>query len=178
MIRQYYADAVFYPTLWWNMLLGRVLQVRNWWDPIGDDVILGAYPFEIDVPELSRLGVGAVVNTCHEYQGPTNAYEKHGIVQHHIPTTDFTHPSRKDVVSAVDFMDNQIRQGKKVYVHCKAGRARSATIVACWLIRNQQISAVEAQKQMLRSRPHVNKRIAERPVVLEFEKMESKLFTT
>ena len=39
------ARIIFYPTLWWNMLLGRWLKQRNWYDFITPHVIVGAYPF-------------------------------------------------------------------------------------------------------------------------------------
>ena len=151
-------------------MLGRVLKVRNWWDDVNEDIVLGAYPFETDVPELAKIGVRAVVNTCHEYAGPTQAYQEYSIEQFRIPTTDFTHPSQNDVEAAVAFMDDAIKKGARVYVHCKAGRARSATVVACWLIKNKKMTAMEAQNFLLRARSHVNKKLALRPVVIEFEK--------
>ena len=160
---QFYASAVFYPTLFWNMLLGRVLNVRNWWDAVDDDVILGAYPFPVDVGKLAELGVGAVVNTCAEYAGPVKEYQRFNIEQLRVPTIDFTHPSLESLQTATEFMDDQIRQGKKVYVHCKAGRARSATVVACWLIRYRRMNAEQAQQQMLQVRAHVNPMIASTP---------------
>ncbi len=152
------------------MLLGRVLKTRNWWDSVDENIILGAYPFAADVPSLAQAGVKAVVNTCHEYQGPVEAYEKYKISQLHIPTTDFTHPSPADVNLAVSFINEHVQQDHRVYVHCKAGRARSATVVACWLIQRYDISADQAQQRMLDARPHVNRRISHRPVVLAFEK--------
>ena len=166
---QIYADTVFYPTLIWNMILGRVFKLRNWWDAVDENVILGAYPFRSDVRKLSELGVGAVVNTCAEYEGPVAQYRQFGIEQLRVPTIDFTHPTLESLVRATDFMSLQIEQGKKVYVHCKAGRARSATVVAAWLIRNANMTADEAQELMLKVRSHINPRIAERPVVKEFE---------
>ena len=164
------ARTVFYPTLWWNMLLGRVLKVRNWWDPIDEFVVLGAFPFASDVPKLAEAGIKGVVNTCEEYAGPFAQYERHGIEQFRMPTIDFTHPKLDDVSRAVDFMDTQIEQGHKVYVHCKAGRGRSATVAICWLMKNKGMSAAEAQAFLLTKRPHVNPRLPERPVVQEFEK--------
>ena len=164
-----YARTIFYPTLWWNMLLGRLLKIRRWWDQVDDHVILGAFPFAVDVARLAEQGVGAVVNTCEEYSGPTAEYEKHGITQLRIPTVDFTHPKLKDVEKAVHFMDDAVSQGKKVYVHCKAGRARSATVVICWLIKNKDISADEGQRLLNQFRPHINQRLPERPVVQQFE---------
>ena len=168
-MKQLYASAVFYPTLWWNVLLGRIICVRNWWDDVNEHVVLGALPFESDVENLADVGIGAVVNTCVEYGGPVNAYKEFGIEQLRVPTTDFTHPSLQSVEKAVDFMEQQIENGKRVYVHCKAGRARSATVVACWLIKRFQMTANDAQQLMLKVRPHVNPKIELRPVVIEFE---------
>lgn len=41
---------------------------------------------------------------------------------------------------SVDFMDEVLRANGKVYVHCMAGRSRSATIVAAWLIKKKGCS--------------------------------------
>ncbi len=164
------AQTIFYPTLLWNMLLGRWLRVRNWWDRVDDKVIVGAFPFASDVESMVAEGVGAVVNTCEEYAGPEEAYSDHGIKQFRMPTIDFTHPSIDDVIAAVEFMEQQIAKGQTVYVHCKAGRARSATVAICWLIKSRQIPAVEGQKILTAARPHVNQHLASRPVVLEYER--------
>ena len=50
------ARVIFYPTLLWNVVLGRWLKVRNWRDPIDDHVVLGAFPFSKDVSELAGGG--------------------------------------------------------------------------------------------------------------------------
>ena len=162
------ALLVFVPTLLWNMLLGRLLRLRHWWDPVDDHVILGALPFSRDVARLQALGVAAVVNTCEEYAGPQTAYQKSGIEQLRVPTTDFTPPSLEHINQAVQFMDEQIAQGKKVYVHCKAGRGRSATVVLCWLVANRQMTAEQAHAHLVAKRPHVNRGLAQRQVVREF----------
>ena len=162
------ARSLFIPTLLWNMLLGRLLGVRRWWDEVDEHVILGAFPFARDASRLQGLGVRAVVNTCEEYAGPQTAYQEAGIEQLRIPTIDFTPPSLEDVEKAVQFMDEQIAQGKKVYVHCKAGRGRSATVVLCWLVANRQMTPEAAHAHLLSARPHVNRGIAQREVVQQF----------
>ena len=88
-------------------------------DEVDEHVILGAFPFARDARRLQALGVKAVVNTCEEYAGPQAVYRKAGIEQLRIPTIDFTPPSLEDIDKAVQFMDEQISQGNKVYVHCK-----------------------------------------------------------
>jgi atypical dual specificity phosphatase len=164
------ARSLFYPTLCWNMLLGRWLKKRNWWDRIDPQVILGALPLSKDIPYLAAEGVGAVVNTCEEYRGPLTEYEKFGINEFYMPTVDFTHPEFDDVCRAVEFIDAQIAKGKTVYIHCKAGRGRSATVAICWLIKSRQITAEQAQACLTEKRPHVNQFLVERPVVQRFEK--------
>lgn len=166
--RRIYAKVVWLPTLAWNVLLGRVLKVRNWWDRIDERVIVGAYPFPGDVPGLAAEGVRGVVNTCEEYPGPKAEYAKAGIEQLWIPTTDFTHPKLEDVQRGVEFVEEHVRRGDTVYIHCKAGRARSATVALCWLVKYRGLNAVEAQRLLLEKRPHVNRQLTERPVVAEF----------
>jgi atypical dual specificity phosphatase len=165
-----YAATVFYPTFVWNYLLGRTFKVRRWWDHIDPNVIVGAYPFKRDIEGLFQQGVRAVVNTCEEYRGPTLEYERLGIEQLHIPTTDFTHPRLRDIVLAVEFVQAHVLEGHTVYIHCKAGRARSATVALCWLVKYRGLTVEEAQATLINSRPHINPRLTERPVVRQFAK--------
>ncbi len=165
---RFYAQSLFYPTLAWNYMLARIFNRRRWWDRIDPLVIVGAFPFGRDVEGLYREGVRAVVNTCEEYAGPIIQYERHGIEQLRIPTTDFTHPRLKDVEQAVDFVQRHVDAGDTVYIHCKAGRARSATVAICWLMKYRGYSMDEAQAELLNKRPHINPRLTERPVVRQF----------
>lgn len=169
LLARLYARTVFWPTLAWNVLLGRILRRRNWWDRIDNHVILGAYPFASDVASLRGEGVRAVVNTCEEYRGPMQQYMQHGIEQLHIPTTDFTHPKLQDVEAAVEFIQKYKLQNDCVYIHCKAGRARSATVAMCWLIKYRGMSVDEAQQHLLSARPHVNSKLGDRPVIQRFK---------
>lgn len=165
MLDRLKARLIFFPTLFWNMLLGRWLRVRNWWDRIDDTLIVGAMPMESDVPKMAHEGVVGVVNTCDEYAGPQAAYQQHGIHQLHLPTVDFTHPTLESVERAVDFIERETAGGGTVYVHCKAGRARSATVALCWLLKSRGMTPAQAQALLLEKRPHVNRYLFARPVV-------------
>ncbi len=163
-----FASAAWLPTLSWNYLLGRVMHVRNWWDRIDEHLIVGAYPFARDVPALYQLGVRAVVNTCEEYAGPDKKYRELGIEHLRIPTTDFMHPLLATVQQGVEFIEMHAAQGHIVYVHCKAGRARSATVALCWLVKYRNYTPQDAQALLLRKRPHVNPHLTQRSVVQQF----------
>lgn len=163
-----YSRLVFWPTWAWNIMLGRILKIRPWWNEIDPRVLLGARPFRSDLETLRDGGVGAIVNTCEEFPGFVPDYRRLGMEQLYLPTVDFTHPSRSDIDRAVDFIDQQIAAGNKVYIHCKAGRGRSATVAICWLMHSRGMSLDQAQRHLLECRPHVNSRLAERPVVQQY----------
>lgn len=159
--------AFFYATLWWNRLLNLLLKERRWWDWVDDHVLLGALPVAGHVTQLKQLGIGGVINTCREYCGPLDHYKTAGIEQLYLPTTDFVPPTIEFIRDGVAFIDRHIASGSKVYVHCKAGRGRSATIVMCYLI-SKGMSAEDAQQLLLSKRPHVAKKLFEREVVKQF----------
>lgn len=59
-----------------------------------------------------------------------------GVEQLRLSTVDLTGvPSLENLHRGVEFALKHREQGSSVYVHCKAGRSRSATLVAAYLIR-------------------------------------------
>ena len=135
-----------------------------------EEVLIGALPMHRHVARLKAEGIGAVINTCAEYAGPVRKYADAGIVQLHLPTVDFTPPSLDDLCRGVEFIQQHRAAGRKVYVHCKAGRGRSATLVMCYLIK-KGLSIEEAQRLLLEKRPQVNPRLFQRAVVRAFAEL-------
>jgi atypical dual specificity phosphatase len=101
--------------------------------------------------------------------GPS-LYQQHHIEQLWIPTTDFNPPSLTQIDQAVDFITEAISRQEGVYVHCKAGRARSATVVLCYLMRQHGIDPLTAQQTIQAKRPHVLPVIYRREVVQQFHR--------
>lgn len=160
--------VVYWSILAYNVALCRVFRIRRWWSRIDDAVIVGGLPFHRDVARLHALGVRGVVNLCMEHPGPTARYQDFGIEQLWAPTIDFTHPSLETIRRGVEFIDRFAERGEVVYVHCNAGRARSATVALCWLCKTRGLSVLEAQDLLVRKRAQVNRRLGSRPVVLAF----------
>ena len=173
-MKRWMARSLFWPTLMHNFVLGRVLRVRHWWDRVDEHLILGALPFKRDAAALQRQGVTGVINMCEEYPGPTARYKQLGIEQLWLPTVDFNHPSEEFVESGAEFIERHAKSGGTVYVHCKAGRARSATIALWWLVRYRSMTPEAAQKKLLAARPHVNPRVYLRPVIQQLYKQLAK----
>ncbi|KAG8086150.1 hypothetical protein GUJ93_ZPchr0010g7738 [Zizania palustris] len=152
------ARVLFYPTLLYNVLRNRFEPEFRWWDRIDQYVLLGAVPFSSDVPHLKQLGVKGVVtlNEAYETLVPTSLYQAHGINHLKIPTRDYLFaPSVEDISQAVDFIHRNASQGGSTYVHCKAGRGRSTTVVLCYLIKYRNMTPEAALDYVRTVRPRV-----------------------
>ncbi|KAL3814992.1 hypothetical protein ACJIZ3_016260 [Penstemon smallii] len=152
------ARALFYPTLLYNVVRNKIQSEFRWWDRVDEFVLLGAVPFPTDVPRLKALGVGGVVTLNEPYETlvETSLYHVHGIQHLVIPTRDYLFaPLYEDICQAVEFIHGNALCGKTTYVHCKAGRGRSTTIVLCYLVKHKQMTPEDAYKYVRSIRPRV-----------------------
>ncbi len=164
---RYAARSLFYPSVAWNVMIRAVRRLARWnW--VDDDVLLGALPRRRDLTSLAQLGVTGVVNMCEEFRGHEKEQRAAGIEQLWLPTIDFTPPALTDIREAVDFIESHRSRGGKVYVHCKAGRGRGATIALCYLIRRYGWGVDRALQELRKRRPLVVRSLANRRVVHEF----------
>lgn len=127
-----------WPLILWVRLLCAVNRrgLRPFYSEVDSFVSIGSMPVgRPDAHFLAGKGVGAVVNMCREWRGPQHEYQAEGIVQHWAPTADVCEPSFIALLRAVRFMaDYRLAHGKRCFVHCKAGRARSSAVVFCYLV--------------------------------------------
>jgi len=162
-----FARVTFLPTLAYNVAMERVSS-RRWWDRIDDKVILGALPFRSEYTQdlIKQENIKGVVSMNEDYELALFSHQKEGwkklgVDFLQLSTTDiFSAPSQEKLIRGVDFISEITHQhkGSCVYVHCKAGRTRSATLVGCYLMSGHQREnwtpemAVERMKEV---RPHV-----------------------
>ncbi|KAH1251678.1 putative dual specificity protein phosphatase DSP8 [Glycine max] len=152
------ARILFYPTLLYNVLRNKIEAEFRWWDQIDEFLLLGAVPFPKDVPHLKKLGVGGVITLNEPYETlvPSSLYRAHGIDHLVIPTRDYLFaPSFVDINRAVQFIHQNATCGKTTYVHCKAGRGRSTTIVLCYLVEYKHMTPATALEYVRSRRPRV-----------------------
>ncbi|KAJ0106677.1 hypothetical protein Patl1_18430 [Pistacia atlantica] len=165
------ARALFYPTLLYNVVRNKFQAEFRWWDRVGEFLLLGAVPFPVDVPRLKGLGVGGVVTLNEPYETlvPTSLYHANGIDHLVIPTRDYCFaPSLSDISQAVDFIHENTLSRQTTYVHCKAGRGRSTTIVICYLVHHKQMTPDDAYDYVKSIRPRVLLASAQWQAVLEY----------
>jgi len=122
---------------------------KRWsWDYIEQHLILGALPrWPCHLEELKAEGIGAVLSLNEQWEmamSPTCIQEDCGMDHRQLPTPDFFPPTQKDLVEAVAFISKHIKNGTGVYVHCNAGKGRSACCVICYLMYAHGWTAQEA----------------------------------
>jgi atypical dual specificity phosphatase len=142
--------------------------LNSLYSPITRYCYLGCLPTYIDVKQLNQIGIEYVINMCAEYKGPIKTYEKYHIKQLYLPTIDSTAPSVKTIEKAIKFMNQALKEKKKIFVHCKAGMGRSATIVYCHLIVNENILPEDAIKLLKEKRPEITTSLVHYPSVKYF----------
>lgn len=176
-----FARVTFYPTLFYNVFMEKVTK-RNWYDRIDENMILGALPFRSFAPEMiQQENIKAVVSMNEDYElwvfsNNRAKWAKLGVDFCQLATTDiFEAPCQDKLWTGVRFINQFLPQDKRVaaageedqqllnredrvgtvYVHCKAGRTRSATLVGCYLMMRNGWSPERAVQHMRECRPHV-----------------------
>jgi protein-tyrosine phosphatase len=109
---------------------------------------------------LAWLGVQRVLNLVQddEYNRGSRqrvelALATHGIEEHRLRLTDFGRLPAEALESAVAEVLDSLEQGKKTYVHCRAGWQRSAAVAAGVVAIRNGIDIDEALTLVKRMKP-------------------------
>ena len=96
-------------------------------------LFLGSQYTALGLKKLIALGVTAIVNMReHDDFGEAG---HNGIKYLHLPTVDNTAPLMSVLIKGADFIDNEIKNGGIVYVHCRQGLGRGPTMAIAYLIK-------------------------------------------
>lgn len=118
---------------------------HDWWTPISDQIILGAIPLESHSERLKKNKVTHILTLLEPFELATGlitpihkkTLENSQIKNKIIPCQDFKGVSTERIHQAVDYMHEcMIQKNHRIYVHCKAGRGRSASVVVAYLLKH------------------------------------------
>lgn len=100
---------------------------------ISAHLFLGSQYNLVGLQKLKALGVTAIVNMRMHNTYSEAVYE--GIKYLHLPTVDNTPPPIDVLTKGADFIDEEIKSGGIVYVHCRQGLGRGPTMAIAYLIK-------------------------------------------
>ncbi|MFO7662782.1 MAG: dual specificity protein phosphatase [Chloroflexota bacterium] len=143
----------FYPAIRYTY---ERIQGHRWFDKITPQLWLGGAPtYERDYQFLLDNDITAVLDMRAEREGNLAFYKAHDIAYHRLKVLDALVPSPQYLSEGADWIDEQINQGRTVLVHCAKGRGRSATVVAAYLMRHQDLPYDDCHTMMKTVRPLV-----------------------
>jgi atypical dual specificity phosphatase len=143
--------------------------VSGWFEhfgfgPVGDELLTGAYPQDADdVAALVDAGVTRVFNLVQdvEYEGEGRAaceaaLANAGILEERVEVVDYGNLLPGHIERAVRIVRPWLAEGERVYVHCRAGMQRSATVAAAIVALEEGVEPTEALRRVSERNPRAN----------------------
>ncbi len=123
----------------------------------GSKPTLTITPFVPSLIYMLNLVSNRVLNvkfsSLYRYVSDQNLWTKHKIQHLRLPTVDFSNPQIENLFHGVEFLRTVRQENKTAYIHCKAGRQRSANLAACYLIDTYGMTPDEAARRIRSIRP-------------------------
>ena len=88
----------------------------------------------------------------------------------YVMSNDMGVPEFNDLTHAVDFIHRRITNKEPVLVHCLAGMGRTGVVLACYLVKYQNMSADEATQKIRDERPGSIQSYSQEEIIFRFEK--------
>ena len=119
------------------------------------NLYLGSQYNLIGLQKLKKLGITAIVN-MRMHSVYDDAHFAH-IKYIHLPTFDNTPPEIEDLIKGASFVENEIKNGGKVYIHCREGLGRGPTMTIAYLLKIG-VEFDDAFNMIKKVRPFINPR--------------------
>lgn len=131
---------------------------------VGDGLVMGAYPQDSDdVAALVAAGVTRVFNLVQDLEYDPGARDacsaalaEAGIEEQRVELVDFGSLTPEQIETSAQAVLAWLQQGERVYVHCRAGWQRSATVVAALVSLREGVQPHEALEILRARKPTAN----------------------
>ena len=120
-----------------------------------------------EVEWMQEEGVKTIVTIREE---PLDANWVNEMNYLHVLSDDMGVPSFEDLKNSVDYVHKKIQNEEPVLVHCLAGLGRTGTILACYLIKYEKMSAVDAIHHVREKRHGSIQSFVQEEIIFQYEK--------
>jgi atypical dual specificity phosphatase len=136
----------------WRKVYGKITKKPTNFSWLIQDKLAGSgMPNSIsEIDWIQKQGVKSII-TMTETSLPESWVKN--VKYFHVPTQDFSAPDLETLDEAVDFIETRIKNSEPVLIHCAAGIGRTGTILACYLVKYQNLSAKDAIQKVRKERP-------------------------
>ncbi|XP_049633431.1 dual specificity protein phosphatase 23 [Suncus etruscus] len=86
-------------------------------------------------------------------RNPPHAGSCPDLTHHHLRIPDFSPPAPEQIDRFVQLVDEASGRGEAVAVHCALGLGRTGTMLACYLVKAQGLTAGDAIAEVRHLRP-------------------------
>jgi len=103
---------------------------------ITDHLAVGPAPMSFAaLDDLRSQGVRGILNLCAEFTDLHSIEAEQGFEVYHLPIEDEQAPDLAELDKALDWLDEAIYLGKKVFIHCRHGIGRTGTVLNAYILR-------------------------------------------
>jgi protein-tyrosine phosphatase len=128
---------------------------------VGENLVMGAYPQDVDdVAALAEAGITRIFNLVQdlEYEpGARNAcvaaLAAAGIDERRVELVDFGSVPAAQIEAVTQTVLTWLEAGERVYVHCRAGWQRSATVIAAIVALREGVAPGTALELLRERKP-------------------------
>lgn len=152
----------------------------EWWNKIEPyNIYLGALPLKNKghLQEIADLGVTKILSLAENFELETGWFNQPvkaeefleiGIKVEHIPAIDFFPLTKSQIDRSIDILSRALLENHKVYVHCKAGRGRSATVIIAYLMTQEDLTFEEAYAFVKEIRPEIHLNSKQQQAIIDY----------
>uniref|UniRef100_A0A6B2LNK4 Uncharacterized protein n=1 Tax=Arcella intermedia TaxID=1963864 RepID=A0A6B2LNK4_9EUKA len=120
---------------------------------------MGRLPYTYEhLDNLKEIGVVGMVSVVEPWEMPfkiTEIQDSYGITVLLLPTPDYFSPTVPQIDEGIKFIDEQSKKGS-VYLHCHAGKGRSAIVMIAYLCVKNGWSLADSFRYVRSKRPIAN----------------------
>jgi dual specificity MAP kinase phosphatase len=131
------------------------------------NLYLGSQYNLVGLRKLKALGITGIINMRMHSTYAEARYA--GFHYLHLPTPDNTPPDLEVLKKGADFADTEIKNGGKIYIHCRQGLGRGPTMAIAYLLKTG-LTVEDAITLIKKARPFINPRPSQLERLKELEK--------